>query len=597
MAKEKYLLLFLGLILLFCYSNTFFNGFVWDDKYIVVHNDFIKNFSSLGKIFTTDLFSDASEKFNLRHSNFYRPLQSITYLADFCIWKYNPFGYHLTNIALHYIAAVLVFFLLVLLGQNLRVAFLVSLIFGIHPAATESVSYISGRAEILAAIFILISLNLYIKFKESSEQKFYFFSIVSFLLAVISKEMSIALPALLILYDYYYKNPSEKSNFLILKKEYIPYFFIAISYIILRITTLNFAPSFDIFEGKALLSERLLAVPGIIVKYLEIFFLPFNLHMQYEIVKVRSFLSADFIIPLISLILVIVFIWRILKADKVSKFFIMWFFITLLPQLNIFPINASIAEHWLYLPGIGLIAYIVHIGSGFYDRAGTFLKRLIMGVFILICFTMAGLIVLRNMDWHSDESIYRATLKYALNDPKIYFNLARSLDEKGDKEGAILNYKKAIELNPKFSEALVNAGILYIGEGKFDIAAKSLNLAIKYNPKDFFAHNALGRAYEAMGDFEKSAKAYRSAIMENESFFEARDNLAKLLLKSDKFSEALEEFKYIADKTNNSNAYYNLGYAYYSLKDLKNAETSWKKALLIDPSNEFAVKGLKDLKK
>ena len=168
--------------------------------------------------------------------------------------------------------------------------------------------------------------------------------------------------------------------------------------------------------------------------------------MQYEIVKVKSFLSVDFFIPLFLLILVIVFIWLILKVDKVSKFFIMWFFITLLPQLNIFPINASIAEHWLYLPGIGLIAFLVYRGNKFYDTAGTFLKKLILWIFITISLTMAGLIILRNIDWYSDESIYRATLKYVLDDPKIYFNLARSLDEKGDKSGAILNYKKAIEL-------------------------------------------------------------------------------------------------------------------------------------------------------
>jgi len=143
------------------YTNSLSNNFVWDDEFLIEDNIFVKNSGQLKNIFTSHLFA-GSDKESLA----YRPLQIITYKLDYFFWKLDPFGYHLTNILLHILVAVSVLLLLERLF-NLNIAFLTTLLFAVHPIHTEAVTYISGRADLLAGLFTILTILFYRKSCEN----------------------------------------------------------------------------------------------------------------------------------------------------------------------------------------------------------------------------------------------------------------------------------------------------------------------------------------------------------------------------------------------------------------------------------------------
>ncbi len=596
LTKPRFFIFLLFLILLGLYCASLTNNFVWDDHYLVVHNDHVKSFSNIPKIFSTDLFSYCADKFSIRHSDFYRPIQSLTYLIDFQIWKLNSFGYHLTNLILHFLSAVLLLLLLRILGVGLGLAFLISLIFSVHPIQTESVSYISGRAEILAAIFILLMVIAHIKYRLTKTNKFVLVSAFAFIAALLSKEMALVALLLIFLYDINFQKEKIVKDNVTLFKPYIYYLAIFFSYVFLRLVVFNFKTADDIFRIKATILERILSVPYVFIQYLKVFFFPVGLHMQRAFVRVSSVFDANFYVPMIFIALLMILVMRITRKDKLGRFFILWFLLTLLPQLNIFPINASMAEHWLYIPSMGLISFIVLWASRLMitDRRNS--KGIFLGVATFVVLGLCFLTFSRNSDWKNDESIYRSTLKYVKDDPRTYFNLATVLGAKHDFEGAIYNYKKAIELKPEFSNALMNLGAIYLKTKDFDRAIDLLKDSIKYNPKDAFAYNALGLAYQEKGDIKEAEDCYKRSLEIKSGFLEAENNLANLYFKSDRLDEAIKRFRSIAESTNNSNAFYNLGYVYETSKDITKARESFKRAIEIDPANNLAKEALEKLK-
>ena len=172
------LIIFLGFIV---YGNSLNCEFVFDDVGIVKNNAYIKDFSFTKKFFIENITSE-------ENSYFYRPLVMISYAIDYSIWKLNVRGYHLTNIMLHGLVALAVYWLINILFGNRFVALLTSMVFVIHPIHTETVTYISGRSDCLAGLFMILSFIFYIKRLHTEKVKFFILMIVAYIGAFLSRE-------------------------------------------------------------------------------------------------------------------------------------------------------------------------------------------------------------------------------------------------------------------------------------------------------------------------------------------------------------------------------------------------------------------------
>ena len=124
------------------YSNTLKNGFVFDDYFIIIDNIFIKDWKNLSGLLSKDYFSRSGEAT-------YRPVVTLSYFVDYSLWGLKPYGYHLTNVLIHSVNAVLVFLFVLLLIKGRRAAFLAALLFAVHPVLTEAVNAISLREDLL----------------------------------------------------------------------------------------------------------------------------------------------------------------------------------------------------------------------------------------------------------------------------------------------------------------------------------------------------------------------------------------------------------------------------------------------------------------
>ena len=144
------------------YGNSFNNEFVWDDKNLIGNNAYIKDLSHMLSIFSKDLGAGSGKEYNA-----YRPVQLITYVIDYSLWKLNVRGYHLTNILLHICVALGIYCLINVLFHNNFLSLLTGSFYVVHPIHTEAVTYISGRADSLALLFMLLCALCYSRYPRA----------------------------------------------------------------------------------------------------------------------------------------------------------------------------------------------------------------------------------------------------------------------------------------------------------------------------------------------------------------------------------------------------------------------------------------------
>ncbi|UCC94804.1 MAG: tetratricopeptide repeat protein [Candidatus Omnitrophota bacterium] len=593
------------------YINSLKGEFIWDDESLVKNNVYIKSFSYLPEIFTTHLRAGAGKK-----GGFWRPLQALSYLFNYSLFRLNVTGYHLTNVVLHIGVALMLYWLAMLLFGDRIISFFSSLFFVIHPIHTEAVSYISGRADSLAALFMLLCFVFYIKCLDKKNIMFFFSMLVGGVLAFLSRENTLILPILLLLYHYTFR-----------RKVNIFHFFsvvgITIFYIGLRLTLLK--PLLDYQTTVLAPSTFLERIPGFFValtSYLKLLVAPFPLHMEYGN-TLFAFTDIRAIIGVIIFLCLCACAYRFRKNTLIF-FSILWFFIMLLPQSNLYPINAYMAEHWLYLASIG---FFLVVGKAL---SACRIKKIQLSTAILatILVGVYGAITIKqNTYWRKPLGFYERTLKYAPFSMRVHNNLAIIYHLMERHQEAVSLYKKAIEMDPSFAETYNNLGLLYhdlkkyedafgsytkaievdpdYGEphsnlcllytdiGKHQEAVASCNRALGINPNLVNAHNNLGNAYQALGKIDEALASYKKAVVIDPDYAKAYYNLGVAYDGLGKYKDATVVYKIaIAKDPNYAKAYNNLGNVYRMLGQYEEAIPLYKKAIEVNPQDGYAYSNL-----
>lgn len=548
--KQVHLLFITAIFLLvfLSYSNTFKNDFIWDDEFLVINNSYIKNFSHITDIFKTYL---ASSSGNI--NNFYRPIQELSYMIDYFLWGNKPPGFHLTSIFLHALCAIAVYILSLRLLKNSVAAFVSGALFGAHPINTEAVTYVAGRADPLYLFFFLTSFILFLKSTDSLIQKkgakigFYILSVFCYVLSILSKEIGIMLPSMLVIYIIsFYSNRPIRNRLYALS---IPFACVAFFYIVARKTFLDFsgiAPSFVM--GKFNIYMRLLTTFKAIWVYIGLLIMPIGLHMERTIAVAQSILEPYSLLATLGILTLSLSIWRSYNYSKKIFFICIWFFIGLLPVSNIIPINSFIAEHWLYLPAISLYMLAGLSIAKIFDRRSDkpfSVSKIISGIFVLIAIFSfySALTIERNKDWKDEISFFKNTLKYSPNNARLHLNFGNTYSEHGQEENAIEEYKKAIELQPKYPEAYSNIGAAYISMGRYKEAKDSIEKAISLKPDFPNALYMLGSLYEREGDYKKAEGFYLKALNIMPDFIAAHMQLGRIYLNTGEREKAVFHWK------------------------------------------------------
>ncbi|MBL7157630.1 MAG: tetratricopeptide repeat protein [Candidatus Omnitrophica bacterium] len=560
------------------YGNSLKGELIWDDEYLIKSNLYLRDSSYLTKLLTRPIGDGAGIE-----SGSYRPLQMLMHMLEFSLWKLDVMGYHIVNTILHILAALGIFWFIYVLFGDFLMAFLTGALFAVHPIHTEAVAYISGRSDSLVTIFIILSLIFYIKYLHSGRAITYTVMLLCSIFAVLSKENGIILPILLLLYHYSFKKRLKIKSFL-------PVAGICFFYLFLRMTVLKI-PSFQNIYPTTLLQR----IPGFFVaitNYIKLLFLPFSLHMEYgyKIFSLNNPKAMFGIAITISLLLICVFRRR--KKDNPVFFAISWFFITLIPQSNLYPVNAYMAEHWLYLPSVGFFLILARGLAQLYRK--NFKTLFALSIIILLSFYIY-LTVRQNGYWREPIAFYERTLTFAPESPRVYSDFGVAAYNTGRKDKAIELFKKAVELKPDYAEAFNNLGAVCSDIGKHEEAITFCKKAIELRPDYAGAYNNLGVAYNGRKRYEEAIVSYEKSLGMNPDSAEVYNNLGNLYISTGKIDEAIAAYKKaVKIKPDYADVYNNLGNTYKDKGKYEEAIALYKKAISLDPSSADMYYNLAD---
>ena len=627
--SNLFLVVILAIVGFAVYGNSLGNSFVWDDELLVTGNLSIRSLRNIPELFSSGLAPEVG-------GNFFRPLQALSYTLDYACWGLNPFGFHLTSILIHIANSILVFFLLSALmkcrvgdgeespGSRMLsrgVPFLTALLFLIHPIQTESVAYIAGRADLLAALFVLLSIYFS---RDRRKIGRLFLSIVFFLIALSAKEAAIVLPLLIVVYHQILrKSVCQPDNEKLAPAGwyYGALFLIALIYAAIRYLIIS-GGSTTVSSNPYSFYERFLTSAEVILLYLKVLIFPVHLRMERVVFPITTLFSPGVLISAVIISGVVIGAVRAYRRSPIIFFGLAWFSVALLPYMNWFPLNAEMAEHWLYLPSIGffLLPIMSIIGYSGRDQAGlkscttssqggmescpktdqaglkscttsgrlpgaiTTFQLGILFLSIVIVF-LSILTIRRNLDWRDNKTIYLATARYSPQSPRAHYNLGNIYLNEGRLDDAVREFKESIRIKDWDPKSHSNLGKALIGLNRIPEAVREYEIAAGLEPDRAQGLVKLGAVYGMAGRLDEAVVVLLKSIALDPGQPGAYNNLGSIYTRLERYDEAARAYR-SALQINPImvEAIFNLGVVFYYQGRYDEAQKQMEETLRLNPN-------------
>ena len=533
------------------YFNSLSNGFVYDDLGTIVENVHIKRFDNfLSAFYNQSYFTISGGEAS------YRPVATLSYYLLYAIFNLNPFGYHLTSFVLHILNVILVYLLAHVILDSRRSSFVAALLFACHPVQTEAVNAVSYNEDLFAAFFFFLALLMYAKLDAASQkQNFMYFclSLLFFLLGLLSKEMAVTLPAIVVWYDVTIRAPISENmplkralEFIQKRKYYYSaYLGVSLFYLWLRFFAL-YNPEEVETQIWGPLWDRIMYLPVLLFDYIKLILFPLKLNADYVFSYPAGFLNLTPILSLAVVLGLLVLSVVVMRHSAATAFGIWWFFVTLFPVYNIIEIYNPFAERYLYIPLFGFCLVISIFLERFLSRIPYSRKGVLKaGVILMIVVFYSIITINRHKDWKDNYSLWTKTLEVEPNSVRAHGNLARVYLERGLIDESMREVKKTIELNPKGFKAHYNLGVVLAEQGFLTEAVDAYKKTIQINPRYKNAHFNLGNIYKSQNRLEAAERAFKSAVELDPGDIEARNNLGVIYAMQGRLDAALVEWQQV----------------------------------------------------
>ncbi|TVM04274.1 MAG: hypothetical protein CV087_01145 [Candidatus Brocadia sp. WS118] len=584
-----FILILLPFFSIALYVNTLSGNFVYDDFKIIAENSFIKEWQYLLKVFTKDYFFISGEMS-------YRPLVTISYFVDYAIWQVNPCGFHITNVVLHTINTVLFYLFLRAVLSNNKIIFLSILFFVTHPLLVETVNAVGYREDLLAAAFLLVSFIYFIKsdllFSKETGQTtrcafYYGISLISYLCALFSKEMAITLPALLMVFTVF----SHPKPWLSLTKRwkgiYLGYLAISLIYLVIRFMAFS-NPAFKSAYQPGGFWINAFTMIKILAFYVKLSFFPLHLNADYVVPLVTRPWEGSCILAIIFLTSIFIIGAVLCKTRNIFAVWMSWFFITLLPVMNIIPIDNIMAERYLYIPVMGFCVakgiLIYRITDRTLSPRAIPLRRIVQRALVILMIGGYGFVIIwKNGNWRDELTLWTKTATDSPNSYRAHCNLGNVYLERGHIERAQMEYQTALEINPGNANVHSNLGNVYTKRGLLDKASEEYHAAIRIDRNYAQPHNNLGNIYFNQGSLDQARTEYEEALRIKPDYAPAHNGLGNVYNDAGDLDQAMEEFKQaLAYDGTYIPALISLGVNYAKRGQLNEAVVAFKKAIKLD---------------
>ena len=572
------------------YSNSLHGPFIFDDPLSIAKNPTIRSLWRLD-----DVLLPSSQL------HLYRPTMNLTLAVCYDIGGLDVVPYHVLNLAIHILAALVLFGVTrrTLLLPALAVRFAaastglglaVSLLWMLHPLQTESVTYVVQRCEALMGLFCLTTVYCVLRGAGSRRAWLWHLAAVAACgLGMGAKESMAMTPFLVLLYDRVFLASSLREVF---RKRWGLYLGMALTSVILvSMIEASLTRGFGTMGKVPTVWEYGRTQFGVVVHYLRLSFWPAPLCLDYGWPVAKS--AWQIIPPAVAIGVLFLTTCAALWRWPRWGFLGACFFLTLAPSSSLLPIPDLAFEHRMYVPLAPLVAAVVlggyAAGRGLMGRG--VLKRLAasllgLGLIIATVSVLGALTYRRNNDYRSELAIWQATLAQAPQNPRVHLNLGVALTHQGRDADAVAHLRQALKLGSRYVHLYNNLGIALAALGNTAEAIEQFEQALKLDAKDPEIHYNFADALIQVGRLDEAVAHYRRALEITPNDSQVYNNLGDALVRQGRFDEAISQFRQaLVIDPDAAAVHCNLGNVLAGQRRFHEAIAHWREALRAQPDN------------
>lgn len=593
--------LILGILGFALYANTLSHGWALDD-YSVIKDNYItqQGTKGIGTLMSTEY------RFGYWNStgSLYRPLSLVMFAIEWQYFPDNPFIGHFMNVLLNAVTAIVLFFTLcnLLKNNSLAIPFFITLLYIAHPMHVEVVANIKSRDEILAMLFSMAALNYVVKYFDSQKFIHLLLALLTYAIALFSKESSITFLAVFPLAVYFFREIPLSNNLKMAALMLIP----AIIFLLVRQKVLGDQTLLETISplDNTIVQQGIPKLAGALAMmfiYFKTLFLPFTLvsDLGFNAIPLSGWGDMKTLIALVLNIAFLAYAYIGLKKKDPVAFGILFFYITFSISSNIFiTIGTSYGERLVYASSLGFVmAFVLFIyrlvktSPNLDENVFSFMSKspvftAILGVFFLF-FTYKT--ISRNPVWKDSFSLYEADIQQYTGGAKLNYHYALELTKKGrDNEDpnlkkqfldkAIQHFNQALAISPNYKDAYGEMGLAYFYAGDSNKAMENYIKANAIQP-DAKIYSNMGMIYFQQQNLPEAQKVYEKSLQLDPRYVDGMRNLGSCLAMQGKFKEAIPYFKKAIEfKPNEAILYFFLGSAYRDSGDAATGQQYLNKA-------------------
>ncbi|XP_074660010.1 protein O-mannosyl-transferase TMTC3-like isoform X2 [Tubulanus polymorphus] len=625
------------LVVCVCYYNSLQCGFVFDDVSAIKENKDLRPYTPLLNLFWNDFWGTPMHKERSHKS--YRPLCVLTFRLNYAISELEPMSYHLVNLVLHGIVCIM-YLRMCRMFFSQSTSFLASILFAVHPIHTEAVTGVVGRAEALSSVFFLAAFMCYAQKtrgrtksgKTYTRWKYLCLTVILVTIAMLCKEQGITVIGVCCVYEVFITQKMTfpqilrvLNSFMHCKPHFPPWLreaviragFLVGSTIFLLFARIKVMgaqlPVFTRFDNPASVSP--FPARQLTFNYL----LPVNVWLLLDpsqlccdwtmgtIPVIRSILDLRNTATIAFYVVLGKFIHFALTQQhgtRPKNIIMCLSFMTLpfIPASNLFfPVGFVVAERILYTPSMGF-TMLVALGFEIIVKKNEKLKKILWALMVILILTHTMKTIVRNNDWESEYSLFKAALKTNKNNAKLYNNVGHALENKDQFSEALNYFQKAASVQPDDIGAHINIGRTFNNLQQHADAEKSYRTALGLMPPvkpgqsytTRIAPNHLNVFVNLANLISKNASRleeantlYKQAISMRADWIQAYINRGDVLLKLNRTLEAQQQYETaLRYEPDNSDVHYNLGVVFLEQGRTQEAIKCFEEALRFDPEHK-----------
>jgi protein O-mannosyl-transferase len=605
------------------YFNTLWNSFVLDDVMVLKDNFYVKQgISAIPDIFTTPHMRG----YLVIPNDLYRPFSLALFALEYQFFGPNASVYHFFNIII-YAGCVLAFFTFLhkfFDRQKPIMAFVIALIFALHPIHTEVTANIKSSDELLCFLFAFLSLNCYMVYHEKNKILFLLLGTLCFFISILSKETVITFLAVIPVLFFFYKHTYWKKALTICATT-VGVFAV---FMLIRNNVLNHFQANQPNIPVEFVDNALSLAPNPVSKlateilvmglYLKQTILPYPLLSNYSY-KSIPFVDFGNIWVLLTIIVYVALVYVMaigfIRKKKEPWAFSIFFFFATISLFSNFPflMGAELAERFAFFASAGVCiaagaAFEKWILKGDSGDITALAKPAAMGILLAVCIPFFAITFLRNFDWQSNYALYKTDSEKSPNDGRLHYYYGTALAEGHYDAETDTNKKKAIDSESirqlrasltlcseytDYTEANAEIGRVFYREGQYDSAEVHDKRAVKINPTHKTGLNNLGSVYLTTGRYAEAIQNFRSVINLDSSYSFAYFNMARAWNQLKQYDSAIYYYaRSVRFSPENVDAVQELGMAYYFKQQWDSAAVYFRKALALKPNDANCINNL-----